>query len=187
MRHWKVSFKDAENGIRTTKYPVQNRHRHFPTRQQSMSHAAVRTHPTYRKGFVTPQKRLYHTAKEPFPTYRKASLTKRKCSQRVAKNIIHWHSTIYTKVRKSLFFRAEQTVMENNEPVRGTLSIFFTVRIKHRQPARHVVRETQNFASLQANAIVIIWRKPYFPVANQQSRDAKSCVSQAKMRNIQTA
>ena len=186
MRHWKVSLNDAENVILTTKYPVQNRHRHFPTRQQSMSNAAARTHPTYRKGFVTPQERLYHTAKEPFPAYKKAPLTKRKSSQRVAKNIIHWHSTIYAKVRKQAFFRTDQPATENNEPVRGTLSIFFTVRIKHWLVACHIARETQDFASLQANAIVIIWRKPYFHVANQQSRDAKSCVSQARMRNLYT-
>ena len=187
MRHWKISLNDAENVILTTKYPVPNRHRHFPTRQQSMSNAAARTHPTYRKGFVTPRKRLYHTAKEPFPAYKKAPLTKRKSAQRIAKNIIHWHSTIYTKARKSLFFRAEQTVMENIEPVRGTLSIFFTVRITHWLVTCHIARETQDFASLQADATAIIWEKPYFPTANQQSRDAKSCVSQAKLRNIQTA
>ena len=184
MRHWKVSLNDAENVILTTKHPVQNRHRHFTTRQQSMSHAAVRTHPTYRKGFVTPRKRLYHTAKEPFPTYRKAPLTKGKSTQRIAKAIIHWHSTIYTKARKQAFFRTDQPATENNEPVRSTLSIFFTVRIKHQLSAQHIARETQDFASLQANATVIIWEKTYFPVANQQSRDAKSCVSQAKMHNI---
>ena len=186
MRHWKVSLNDAENVILTTKHPVQNRHRHFPTRQQSMSNAAARTHPTYRKGFVTPQERLYHTVKEPFPAYKKAPLTKRKSSQRVAKNIIHWYSTIYAKARKQAFFRTDQPATENNEPVRGTLSIFFTVRITHWLVACHIARETQDFASLQADATAIIWEKPYFPVANQQSRDAKSCVSQARMRNLYT-
>ena len=166
MRHWKVSLNDAENVILTTKYPVQNRHRHFTTRQQSMSHAAVRTHPTYRKGFVTPQERLYHTAKEPFPAYKKAPLTKRKSAQRIAKNIIHWYSSIYAKARKQAFFRTDQPATENNEPVRSTLSIFFTVRITHWLVACHIARETQNFASLQADATAIIWEKNIFSTAN---------------------
>ena len=63
---------------------------------------------------------------------------------------------IYAKARKQAFFRTDQPATENNEPVRGTLSIFFTVRITHWLVTCHIARETQDFASLQADATAII-------------------------------
>ncbi len=41
-------------------------------------------------------------------------------------------------------------------------------------------RETQNFASLQGYATIIPSRFPLYNIAVHQSRDAKSCVSQAR-------